>query len=105
MRNQKIKCKFCDVEHSKINHSKHLKTKKCRAYQKMADYLIDNLLKGIETTRGQSIHNLVSIPYTNKKGDTVHLTKPQYDFFTKLHKSASNNDPSPGNPGDDPKNI
>ena len=75
-------CDFCKTMYSRAHRAKHRKSKTCQAYQRASRVFLETL-HGNETTR-KSFMDFVKDPYTDKHGNTVYLTKRQFDFKNKL---------------------
>jgi hypothetical protein len=81
--NDKLICEFCKNRYTRAHRSKHRKTKTCQAYQNAMKVFLEVLHNGNDQTR-KTFMDFVKEPYTDKKGNTVYLTKKQLYFRSNL---------------------
>lgn len=82
--NDKLICEFCKNQYTRAHRAKHRKSKTCQAYQTAIKAFTEILHDGNIQTR-KSFMDFVKDPYTDKKGNTVYLTKKQFNFRNNIN--------------------
>jgi hypothetical protein len=83
--NDLLYCEFCNTQYTRKNRGRHRRSKKCKGYQDLNNILREIVKGGIFDTK-ITMRDLIRNAYTDKKGNTVYLTKNQFNFFNKLNK-------------------
>lgn len=77
-------CEYCNKNYSRAHRSQHRKSKFCQAFQQAGKVIREAILDNVGGKK--SFSDLICDPYTDKDGNTVYLTKRQFDFQSRLGK-------------------
>ncbi len=80
----KLICEFCNKQYTRAHRSQHRKSKICQAFQQAGTVIREALLDNVGGKK--SFRDLICEPYTDKNGNTVYLTKRQFDIRSRLGK-------------------
>lgn len=80
----KLICEYCNKQYTRAHRAQHRKSKLCQAFQQAGTLIREAILDNVGGKK--TFRDLICEPYTDSKGNTVYLTKKQFDFRSRLGK-------------------